>query len=221
MTWRQLIGDGDGTGYTEIYGTLTQVKYCINSTVTTQSYEMDQACKVPRPLSLSSDDLLHEAERMFATKFVSRFPSAEKLSSSHIENNNQNSESSASSTYIQWYPQTMNSDFPSSSSASASATSAGLRVSASNMYGHDDAPTIEDDDSSRPVTPITQAESISNISEKYDVHGPLQVQQEVDLVIYRWGPVEPINPERFFLKLLSSRGYDGTLIPALKSQYCR
>lgn len=51
-----------------------------------------------------------------------------------------------------------------------------------------------------------------------DPHGPTQVGRNVKIVINRWGPVEPINPERFFLKMLTSRGYATKMIPALTSQ---
>lgn len=57
-------------------------------------------------------------------------------------------------------------------------------------------------------------------SEK-DPHSPLQVTKKVKMVVHRWGPVEPINPERFFLKMLLSRGYATKMIPALTSQYRR
>ena len=52
-----------------------------------------------------------------------------------------------------------------------------------------------------------------------DPHSPLQVSKKVKMVIYKWGPVEPINPERFFLKMLLSRGYATKMIPALTSKY--
>lgn len=54
-----------------------------------------------------------------------------------------------------------------------------------------------------------------------DPHSPLQVNKKVKMVVHRWGPVEPINPERFFLKMLLSRGYATKMIPALTSQYRR
>jgi hypothetical protein len=54
-----------------------------------------------------------------------------------------------------------------------------------------------------------------------DPHSPLQVSKKVKLVIQKWGAVEPINPERFFLKMLLSRGYPTKMIPALNSQYRR
>jgi hypothetical protein len=57
-------------------------------------------------------------------------------------------------------------------------------------------------------------------SEK-DPHSPSQVSKKVKMVVHRWGPVEPINPERFFLKMLLSRGYATKMIPALTSQYRR
>ena len=50
-----------------------------------------------------------------------------------------------------------------------------------------------------------------------DPHGPTQVSRKVKMVINKWGPVEPINPERFFLKMLLSRGYPTKMIPALTS----
>jgi hypothetical protein len=57
-------------------------------------------------------------------------------------------------------------------------------------------------------------------SEK-DPHSPSQVSKKVKMVVHKWGPVEPINPERFFLKMLLSRGYATKMIPALTSQYRR
>lgn len=54
-----------------------------------------------------------------------------------------------------------------------------------------------------------------------DPHSPQQVNKKVKMVVHRWGPVEPINPERFFLKMLLSRGYATKMIPALTSQYRR
>jgi hypothetical protein len=54
-----------------------------------------------------------------------------------------------------------------------------------------------------------------------DPHSPLQVDKKVKMVIHKWGPVAPINPERFFLKMLLSRGYSSSMIPALTSQHRR
>ena len=51
-----------------------------------------------------------------------------------------------------------------------------------------------------------------------DPHGPTQVSRKVKMVINKWGPVQPINPERFFIKMLLSRGYATKMIPALTSQ---
>lgn len=63
---------------------------------------------------------------------------------------------------------------------------------------------------------IVQNEEIGN-----DPHSPLQVDTKVKMVVQKWGPVAPINPERFFLKMLLSRGYSSNMIPALTSQYRR
>ena len=52
-----------------------------------------------------------------------------------------------------------------------------------------------------------------------DPHGPQQVTRKVKMVIHKWGNVEPINPERFFLKMLLSRGYSTKMIPAMVSQH--
>ena len=68
--------------------------------------------------------------------------------------------------------------------------------------------------SASAVTPVRH-------DEEKDPHGPLQVTKKVKMVIHRWGPVEPINPERFFLKMLLSRGYATKMIPALQSEYRR
>ena len=62
---------------------------------------------------------------------------------------------------------------------------------------------------------------IAHHEEEKDPHGPLQVTRKVKLVMHKWGHVEPINPERFFLKMLLSRGYTTKMIPALQSTYRR
>jgi hypothetical protein len=54
-----------------------------------------------------------------------------------------------------------------------------------------------------------------------DPHSPLQVDKKVKMVIHKWGPVAPINPQRFFIKMLLSRGYSSSMIPAITSQHRR
>jgi hypothetical protein len=49
------------------------------------------------------------------------------------------------------------------------------------------------------------------------VKGQLHVFKTVKMVMLHWGPIEPINPEIFLLKLLSRRGYDCSMIPALSA----
>ena len=58
---------------------------------------------------------------------------------------------------------------------------------------------------------------VSHEDEK-DPHSPQQVTRKVKMVIHKWGHVQPINPERFFLKMLLSRGYSTKMIPATTSQ---
>ena len=56
--------------------------------------------------------------------------------------------------------------------------------------------------------------STGGISSKDDPWGPYQIQQRVQLVVDRWGKIDPIRPDLFLSKLLSSRGYDASIIPA-------
>ena len=51
--------------------------------------------------------------------------------------------------------------------------------------------------------------------DSHDSHGPKHVCVKVKMVIRNWGPVAPISPERFFMKLLLSRGHQVKAIPAL------
>jgi hypothetical protein len=176
---------------------------------------MEVVSKAPRPLSLSSDDLLHEAVRMSATKFISRFPSSEKINLDDLETGGLKCESSISPACMQWISESHTSDFGNSLSSSVCTMPS---TPASNL---DYAPTIEDDDNCSTVTTVNLVENSRMIITEQDPHGPLQVQQQVEMVMCRWGHVEAINPERFFLKLLSSRGYDSNMIPALTSKYCR
>jgi hypothetical protein len=176
---------------------------------------MEVVSKAPRPLSLSSDDLLHEAVRMSATKFISRFPSSEKINLDDLETSGLKCESSISPACMQWISESHTSDFGHSSSSSVCTMPS---TPASNL---DYAPTIEDDDNCSTVTSVHLLDNSRMVIAEQDPHGPLQVQQQVEMVIYRWGHVEAINPESFFLKLLSSRGYDSNMIPALTSKYCR
>lgn len=159
---------------------------------------------------------------MFATKFVRRFPSSENMVQNvHLVTCDLNSDLLASSVGT-------SSDLacPSSSSVSSAGT---LRDGFTpNRHLSEDAPTIEDDEYYHsPVISITEerlsSDSTSPTSKMSadDPHAPLLVQSSVDLVIHKWGPIEPMNPERFFLDLLASRGYDNKLIPALTSQYNR
>lgn len=45
-----------------------------------------------------------------------------------------------------------------------------------------------------------------------DPHSPYHIQSKIKLAIERWNTVTPIAPDRFLAKLLSSRGYDTTLV---------
>lgn len=73
-----------------------------------------------------------------------------------------------------------------------------------------------------PVSHGKPSEPIVVLDEtEKDPHSPSQVSKKVKMVIHKWGPVEPINPERFFLKMLLSRGYATKMIPALTSKYRR
>lgn len=180
---------------------------------------MQEYCKLPRPLSLSSDDLLHEAERMFATKFVSRFPSPENLVASHLVTSDLNSDALVSSRTLHVPTILSHSTVLSSSSAPTDATN--RRRSVSDVYAQSDAPTIEDEEecSILPIVDLNDCRQTETFI--IDPHGPLQVQNRVDIVLHKWGPTEPVNPELFFLKLLASRGYESELMPALSSKYNR
>lgn len=78
---------------------------------------------------------------------------------------------------------------------------------------------VVDDDvlETRELRHAEKSTAIIHIDD-FDPHGPTQVGRKVKMVINKWGPVEPINPERFFLKMLLSRGYETKMIPALTSQ---
>ena len=186
---------------------------------------MNNLCKVPRPLSLSSDDLLREAEKTHAAKFVSRFPSAEITDS--CQNTYNLKSASASSAAL---------------SSALSSGSSQLNIldlvfqSPTSMQTASDAITRERlPDTVAPVEmQHTESHLKSNVSSipmgssetnfassSLDPHGPLQIHDMVKTVINSWGPVEPINPERFFFKLLASRGYDCSTISALGSSYSR
>lgn len=175
---------------------------------------MEANSKVPRPLSLSSDDLLHEAVRMSATKFISRFPSTSKINLDELETGDLKCGSSTSPACMQWMSDSQTSNFDRSLSSSAC-----IETKTRSATHLDYAPTIEDDDNCS--APVSLLDSNQMVITEQDPHGPLQVQQQVEMVMYRWGHVEAISPERFFLKLLSSRGYDSSMIPALSSKYCR
>ena len=182
---------------------------------------MNNLCKVPRPLSLSSDDLLREAEKTHAAKFVSRFPSAEIIDS-------------CQNTY--------NLKSASAPSAALSSGNSQLNIldlvlqSPTSMQTSSDAITLErlpdtvtpvgiqhtDSDLKSNVSSTPSISSETNFaSSSLDPHGPLLIHDMVKTVINSWGPVEPINPERFFFKLLASRGYDCSTISALGSSYSR
>jgi hypothetical protein len=175
---------------------------------------MEAPSKVPRPLSLSSDDLLHEAERMSATKFVSRFPSSEKINLAHLTDDALITEA-PSLLRMEWNPMT------DGSLQAFQSLSTSTLIGVTNTYNNDDAPTIEDNEKHDSFQAVIVQEHVGLLIPEKDPHGPHEVQRKVDLVIYRWGPVEPMNPERFFLKLLSSRGYEISTISALNSHYCR
>ena len=76
---------------------------------------------------------------------------------------------------------------------------------------------VEDNVETRELRHAEKSTTISHIDD-FDPHGPTQVGRKVKMVINKWGPVEPINPERFFLKMLLSRGHETKMIPALTSQ---
>jgi hypothetical protein len=54
-----------------------------------------------------------------------------------------------------------------------------------------------------------------------DPGSPYQITSHVEKVVSRWSKVSPIPPDQFLLRLLSSRGYDTSLIPALESDFRR
>ena len=180
---------------------------------------MEDYCRLPRPLSLSSDDLLHEAERMFATKFVSRFPSPENVITAHAVSRDVKSDEAVDSLSLHIpIVTTFCAILPSSVVANDSTN---RTRSVSDVYALTGAPTIEDDEQYHVSTEMCTKDCIVNGKLSFDMHGPLQVQNRVEIVMHKWGPVEPINPELFFFKLLASRGYNSELIPALASQYNR
>ena len=176
--------------------------------------KMETFVKVSRPLSLSSDDLLHEAERMSAAKFISRFPSSEKINLAHLSDDALKTEA-PSLLRMEW------NSITEESIQTFSSLSTSTLISDTNTYNNDDAPTIEGNEKDDSFQTVIAQEHVGLLTIEKDPHGPLEDQKKVDLVIFKWGPVEPINPERFFLKLLSSRGYEISTIPALNSHYCR
>lgn len=50
-----------------------------------------------------------------------------------------------------------------------------------------------------------------------DPRGPYQVQKEVAKIFRKWDAFSPVSPDVFLAKLLDSRGYDSTTIPAITS----
>ena len=180
---------------------------------------MEDCCRLPRPLSLSSDDLLHEAERMFATKFVSRFPSPENVIATHLVSCEVKPDVIVAS--LSMHIPTVTSFCAISPSSALVSDDTNRTRSVSDVYALTGAPTIEDDEQYLISTEVCKKDCMSNEIIPIDLHGPLQVQSRVEIVLHKWGPVEPINPELFFFKLLASRGYNSELIPALASQYNR
>ncbi len=53
------------------------------------------------------------------------------------------------------------------------------------------------------------------LEELNDPRGPYHIQGRIKLAIERWGSITAIPPDRFLAKLLSSRGYETTLFPAV------
>lgn len=54
-----------------------------------------------------------------------------------------------------------------------------------------------------------------------DVYGPFQIQKRVEIVVQRWGAIASIPPDKFLIRILSSRGYSTDMIPALQSEFRR
>jgi hypothetical protein len=63
-------------------------------------------------------------------------------------------------------------------------------------------------------SPLRTSSQVSDDSQK-DPHAPQNVPSNVQLVIKNWGPAVAICPERFFSKLLLSRGYPADNFPLL------
>lgn len=168
---------------------------------------------------------------MFATKFISSFPSSENIILPHLATRDLHSDIGATVTLELVCP------------SSSSALECGVTSSRQPL---ESPPLIEDDDYSpySPFVPFTivveqcssstptststrssehleQTEQTEQTEPADDEYDPKQVQSKVAMLIYQWGPSEPINPEQFFLDLLASRGYDNKLVPALTSQYNR
>lgn len=94
------------------------------------------------------------------------------------------------------------------------------KTSEGDPHAMDTQDTIIVEDDALETRELIHAEKSTAIIhiDDYDPHGPTQVGRKVKMVTNKWGPVEPINPERFFLKMLLSRGYETKMIPALTSQ---
>ena len=83
---------------------------------------------------------------------------------------------------------------------------------------HDD----DNDTVSTIITSTTINESIKrefenhildvNSDEENNPHSPYTIQNRILIAAQRWNNVSPISPDKFLAKLLSSRGYDTTLI---------
>eukprot|EP01035_Chromulina_nebulosa_P020582 gene20582-26689_t len=58
-----------------------------------------------------------------------------------------------------------------------------------------------------------------SVLETLDIRHPRRIHKRISLVVQLWGRVNPIPPDQFLLRLLSCRGYDYDLIPAVQSTY--
>ena len=59
----------------------------------------------------------------------------------------------------------------------------------------------------------------SNFSEIENIRSPREIQKRIPMILYKWGPIISIPPDKFFLNLLSCRGYESLLFPSNNSSY--
>lgn len=188
-----------------------------------------------RPPSLSSDDLQLELHSMHQdkekdiynkAKLKSGFPIISKITapSSSDTSDLKSGEAQASCASSPTSPQVDIGVWPSNTFDKTLISN----LSHSNVEqlfdGAEDILSYEDEESFTSLLAIViQHDNKGHNGEDNDTisYNPINVDNKVQMVIHKWGPVGAMNPEDFFLKLLSSRGFEIAMIPALTSQYRR